>query len=86
MYQKDKDRMKVRPIKVLAYSGYRTQEKPRAFFIDNERIEVKEIIGSWREGSIDPKVYIKRYFKIKGSDGYEYTIYYDEGLKEWFLV
>lgn len=78
--------MKVRSIKVLAYSGYKGSEKPRAFFIENEKIEVKEIISSWRERSVDPKVYIKKYFKIKGDDGYEYTIYYDEGPKEWFLV
>jgi hypothetical protein len=78
--------MKVRSIKVLSYSGHKVSEKPRSFFIENEKIEVKEIISSWREGSVDPKVYIKRYFKVKGNDGYEYTIYYDEGIKEWFLV
>lgn len=77
---------KVKNITVLAHSGYKGLEKPKAFFIDDERVEVKEILDSWHEGSIDPKVYIKRYFKVKGSDNYEYTIYYDEGLKEWFLV
>ena len=86
MYRKDKNLMKVKSIKVLAYSGYKVFEVPRAFFIDDEKIEIKELLSSWQEGSIDPKVYVKRYFKVKGNDGYEYTIYYDEGLKEWFLV
>lgn len=78
--------MKIRSIRVLAHSGYKVFEKPKAFFIDDERIEVKEILSSWHEASLDPKVYIKRYFKIKGTDGYKYTIYHDEGTKEWFLV
>lgn len=78
--------MEAKKIKVFTYSGYRGSEKPVVFFIDDERIEVKEILSSWHEGSIDPKVYIKRYFKIKGTDGYEYTIYYDEGTKKWFMV
>jgi len=78
--------MGAKKINVIAHSGYRLSEKPKAFFIDDDRIEVKEILGSWQEGSIDPKVYIKRYFKIRGDDGYEYTIYYDEGSKEWFLA
>lgn len=76
----------VKKITVIAYSGHRGFEKPRAFFIDDDRIEIREILSSWNEGSIDPKVYIKRYFKVKGSDGYKYTMYYDEGFKEWFLV
>ena len=78
--------MKTRLIKVLAYAGHKGFEKPKAFYIDNDRIEVKEILSSWCEGDIDPKVYIKRYFKIKGDNGYEYTIYYDEGSGVWFLV
>lgn len=78
--------MKTRSIKVFAYAGHKGFEKPKAFFIDDDRIEVKEILSSWREGDIDPKLYIKRYFKVKGDDGYEYTIYYDEGLEKWFLA
>lgn len=86
MLKKNKVTMNIKPIKVISYAGYKGSEKPRAFFIDDEKIEVKEIIRSWQEGSIDPKVYMKRYFKVKGHDGYEYTVYCDEGLKGWFLL
>ena len=39
----------------------------------------------WIEESLEDKVR-KRFFKVKGIDGYEYKIYYDEEIKGWFLT
>jgi hypothetical protein len=72
-------------IKVIAYSGYREEESPRIFTIHDEEIEIVEILSMWVEEDIRNKTR-KRFFKVKGNDGYRYNIYYDEEIKEWFLT
>jgi len=72
-------------ITVIAYSGYRSDESPRAFMLYEEEITVKETISKWIEEDL-AGTSRKRYFTVKGSDGYIYKIYYDEKKKEWFLV
>jgi len=72
-------------IEVIAYSGYRDEEIPRAMILHNERIEVAEILSSWTEEGLQDRVR-KRFFKIKGSDGNLYKIYYNEKVMEWFYI
>lgn len=72
-------------IKVIAYSGYRGEESPRVFIFHNEEIEIIEILNMWIEEDIKNKAR-KRFFNVKGSDGYRYKIYFDEKIKEWFFV
>jgi hypothetical protein len=70
---------------VITYSGYRGEETPRSFTFQGKKIEVSEILSIWIEEGIKDRVR-KRCFKVKGIDGYEYEIYYDEKVKEWFLT
>ena len=77
--------MLVELIEVVAYSGYRVEECPRLFKIRGEQIEAKEILNMWIEENIKTKKR-KRVFLVRGSDGHEYTIYYDEEMKQWFLI
>jgi hypothetical protein len=72
-------------IEVVAYSGYRSEECPRSFILHNEKIEVIEILRMWIEERLNDRAR-RRYFEVKGRDGYKYKIYYDEKEKEWFLV
>ncbi len=72
-------------ITVIAYSGYRNDESPRAFILYEEEITAEETISTWIEEDLSGESR-KRYFIVKGSDGYIYKIYYDEKKKEWFLV
>ena len=70
-------------IKVIAYAGYRTEETPRAFILQNEKIVVIEIMDMWiEEGFVNKER--KRFFKVKGSDGYIHKIYHDKKTMEWF--
>jgi len=39
----------------------------------------------WIEERLEDKTR-RRFFEVKGSDGYRYKIYYDEKVKDWFLV
>lgn len=72
-------------IKVVAYSGYQGEETPRSFILQDKEIKISEILSMWIEESLEDKVR-KRFFKVKGIDGYGYKIYYDEEAKEWFLT
>jgi len=72
-------------VKVVAYSGYRGEECPRLFMIRGQSIEVKAIVSMWVEEQIENKKR-KRIFQVRGSDGYEHKIYYDEEMKQWYLA
>ncbi len=72
-------------ITIIAYSGYRNDESPRAFILSDEEITVKETLDRWIEEDRSGESR-KRYFTVKGSDGYIYKMYYDEKKEEWFLV
>ena len=72
-------------ITVVSYSGYRDDECPRAFILCNDEIIVEEILKRWIEEDFTGKTR-KRFFVIKGNDGYTYKMYYDEKEREWFLA
>jgi len=72
-------------VEVIAYSGYRGEETPRAVLFWGKRMEVIEILKRWVEVRSDNKE-IRRFYQIKGSDGNLYTIYYDEKSMEWFRI
>jgi hypothetical protein len=70
-------------IKVIAHSGYRGDESPRAFFMRGERIAVVEILDMWIEEDVSDKTR-RRFFIVKGNDKHKYKIYNDEKTLEWF--
>jgi hypothetical protein len=69
-------------IEVITYSGYRGEERPKAFFLHDTRIEVMEILNMWIEEEIDKKAR-RRIFKVRGSDRNIHEIYCDEKTLEW---
>jgi len=71
-------------IKVIAHSGYKSEESPRVVIFQNNEIKVLEILSMWTEEGLLDRTR-RRFFKIKGSDGHRYKIYYDEKAKEWYL-
>ncbi len=77
--------MPAEKIKVIDYSGYRGEETPRSFVLQGTEIKVSEILSMWIEEGLEDRVR-KRFFHVKVIDGYEYKIYHDEKVKEWFLT
>ena len=71
-------------VEVTAYSGFRGEETPRSFILHGEKVEVLEIPERWIEEEFKGKGR-KRFFRVKGSDGYVHKLYYDEGKKAWFM-
>ena len=70
-------------IKVITYSGYRGEESPRAFFINDEKITVVEILDMWIEEKLSDSMR-KRFFIVRSSNDQRYKIYNDEKTLEWF--
>lgn len=68
---------------VTAYSGWRGDESPKVFFINGERIDVVGILKRWVEEDVVHRAR-KRFFTVKGSDGYVYTLYFDQSRASWF--
>ena len=69
-------------IDIGSYAGYQGEESPRVFFAHGEKITVMNVVNMWIEEGADRKQ--KRFFTVKGSDGFIHTLYYDLEAKEWF--
>jgi hypothetical protein len=72
-------------IELIAYSGYRGEETPRTMIFRDKKIEIKDILETWIEEGIGDRER-KRFFRVKGKDGFEHKIYYSEGSMAWFYV
>ena len=66
-------------IRVDCYEGYRSEESPRRFYLNERQVEVVEILDRW----LAPDY---RYFKVKGDDGAVYIIRHDVIRSQWELT
>jgi hypothetical protein len=66
------------PIRVDAYSGYKANERPRYFTVDEDVYEIATVLDQWYEPSA-------MYFKVQSSEGKTYLLRYDEQEDEWTL-
>ncbi|MBI4792696.1 MAG: hypothetical protein HY789_08235 [Deltaproteobacteria bacterium] len=66
-------------ISVDCYAGYRGEETPRRFLLQERKIEVVEVVDRW----LAPD---HRYFKVRGDDGSIYIIRHDVVRDQWQLT
>ena len=78
--------MKLTPIQVKCYAGYKADESPRRFLWQNRRIEIREITDRWHQGAGDPEWPVADYFKVLTDDRQEYLLKHDIETDEWHLV
>ena len=65
-------------IRVECYAGYRGEETPRRFHLDERCIEIKSVIDRW----LAPDY---RYFKVEDDDGRRYILRHDAETQRWEL-
>ena len=70
-------------IQVIAYAGYRANESPRAFLMNDETMTVIEILDKWIEENYADRMR-KRFFVVRTDNDRQYKIYIDEKTSEWF--
>src|SRR4030095_6874833 len=66
------------PVYVDAYSGYKANERPCQFTLDEETYEIDAVLDQWYEPSAV-------YFKVQSTEGKTYLLRYDEETDEWTL-
>ena len=73
-----------KPITVYSYSGYKKDEKPRAFELDGARLTVLSVKKTWQEESVKGR-HRKTFFRVHAHNGRTYDIALDESTGEWTL-
>ncbi len=66
-------------IEVVAYSGYKANERPMYFVLGLQKMEVKSVLDRWYGPEHD-------YFKLLADNGRVYIIKWDRILDAWSLV
>jgi hypothetical protein len=66
-------------IEVSAYSGYKANERPTAFTVEDQSHDVVHVIDRWYGEEHD-------YFKVLAEDGKIYLLRWHRILDLWFLV
>jgi hypothetical protein len=66
------------PTHVDAYSGYKANERPRQFVLDDEIYEIAAVLDQWYQP-------YATYFKVQTVERKTYLLCYDEEIDEWTL-
>jgi len=64
--------------KVTAYSGYKANEMPLSFTVDDNKLEVRDIICRW----VEPE---KDFFKVIADDDRVYTLSWNRKSDLWLI-
>lgn len=73
------------PIDVQCYSGYRGDESPRRFLVDNAWIAIDEVLETWKQAGREPNEPQADHFKVRGSDGHDYLLRHDLIADQWLV-
>ncbi|MBI4459156.1 MAG: hypothetical protein HY648_03730 [Acidobacteria bacterium] len=65
-------------VSVSSYSGYKANERPQRFLLDEHAYQVEEVLDQW----YGPETV---YFKVRANDGNVYILKYDSVSEEWSL-
>ena len=65
-------------ITVRSYSGYKANERPVSFELDERNVSIERIIDRWAGVESD-------YFKVLGNDGCVYLLKWNRSPDIWFL-
>lgn len=73
------------PVKVISHAGYKADEYPRCFYLDQIRFDIVEILDRWYQGDLNPDFPPAGYFKVKTTDDKVYILKNDCNSGNWFL-
>ena len=75
-----KRRGRTTPLKITVqgYSGYKLNERPTRFILDDHQYEVEDILDQWYSPD-------STYFKVRANDGSDYILRYHSATEEWTL-
>ena len=65
-------------IEVIAYSGYRANERPLYFVLEQKKLEVRKVLDRWLGQEHD-------YFRVLAGDGGVYLLKWHRYSDVWFV-
>ena len=71
---------------VECYSGFKVNERPRAFVFRGKCHRVREILDRWYEGGTDPGRPPVDYFKVRTEDGEAFILCYHALFDRWAIL
>ena len=73
------------PIEAECYSGYKADEYPKCFYLNNEKFEIQLITDRWYQGESNPEWPVSNYYKVDTTSGKQYIIKHDLKNDKWYL-
>jgi len=73
-------------IEIQCYAGYKADETPRRFRLEQHWIEVEEVVDRWQQVkglAMSPRA---DYFKVRSRGGLLYVLKHDLDASQWLLV
>lgn len=78
--------MELTPVKVESYSGYKADEFPKCFYLNDAKYEIEEITDRWYQiESSNSGFPPADYFKVTADSGNTFIIKHDLEHEKWFL-
>jgi hypothetical protein len=71
-------------VSVIAHAGYRGEELPRSFFLEDRKIEIIRIDDQWL-GQDAEGGNRRRCFRVKAGDGHTYVLCCYDSTGDWYL-
>ncbi len=73
------------PIDVECYSGYKADQRPKCFYLNNMKIDIKEIIDQWNEAGRNYDSPVSDYFKVRTPDDKQFILKHEIDHDRWYL-
>ena len=72
-------------IKVECHSGYKADEYPKRFYLEDLCFDIEEIIDRWYQGDRIPEFPAAIYFKVLTSNGKNFILKHEIKDDKWYL-
>lgn len=72
-------------VKVECYSGYKADEYPVRFYLDDIRFDIEEVVDRWYQGERDADFTAADYFKVRTTDHKIYILKHETKNDNWYL-
>ncbi|MBN1417121.1 MAG: hypothetical protein JW973_18640 [Bacteroidales bacterium] len=74
------------PIRVECHSGYKADEYPKCFYLNENKYEIKEIADRWYQGDANPEYPVTNYFKVVTVSGERFILKHEVEKDEWYMI
>ena len=77
--------IKLVPIKAECHSGYKADEYPKCFWLDDSRFEISQVNDRWYQGETNPEFPVANYFRVETTSGEQFILKHELESDMWYL-